>query len=193
MDQEFVLETDTTVNNTGEDIMEETGENTVPLSNNNKRSMTLVDTENNSAGEDHFPPLKRFQTCSSQSQYEWILSEDMLLYTLKQFHSFIPDAEIEDSILKYNPIPSNEPPPAPLDEFLRGVLEENHRYSQMQEDKLLQKMQQTVLNVLGPMSKMWQKFEDPTQCRTDRVGIDLCEFKELTEHLLRCFGKCLII
>ena len=63
VDQEFVVETDTTVNNTGEDIMGETGENTVPLSNNNK-SMTLVDTEDNSAGEDYFPPLKRFQTCS---------------------------------------------------------------------------------------------------------------------------------
>ena len=45
VDQEFVVETDTTVSNTGEDIMRETGENTVPLSNSNKRSMTLVDTE----------------------------------------------------------------------------------------------------------------------------------------------------
>ena len=113
VDQEFVVETDTTVNNTGEDIMGKTGENTVPLSNNNKRSMTLVDMENNSAGEDYFTPLKRFQTCSSQLQYEWSLSEDMLSYILKQFHSFIPDAEIEDSILIYNPITSNVPPPVP--------------------------------------------------------------------------------
>ena len=29
-----MVETDTTVNNTGEDIMGETGQNTVPLSNN---------------------------------------------------------------------------------------------------------------------------------------------------------------
>ena len=122
VDQEFVVATGTTVNNTGEDIMGKTGENTVPLSNSNKRSMTLVDTEDNSAGEDYFPPLKRFQTCSSQSQYEWSLSEDMLSYILKQFHSFIPDAELEESILKYNSIPINVPP-ALLDEFLRAVLE----------------------------------------------------------------------
>ena len=98
--QEFVIETDTTVNHTGEDIMGETGKNTVPLSNNNKRSMTFVDKENNSVGEDYFPPLKRFQTCSWQSQYEWSLSKDILSYILKQFHSFILDAELEDSILK---------------------------------------------------------------------------------------------
>ena len=52
------------------------------------------------------------------------------------------------------------PPRAPLDGFLRGALEENHKYLQMQEDKLLQKMQQKVLNVLVPLSKIWQKIED---------------------------------
>ena len=38
-----MVETDTTVNNTGENIMGETGENIVPLSNSNKASMTLVE------------------------------------------------------------------------------------------------------------------------------------------------------
>ena len=169
--------------------MGETGENTVPLTNNNQRSMTLIDTEDNNAGEDYFPPLKIFQTCSSQSQYEWSLSKNMLPHFLKQFHSFFPDAELEDSIFKYNPIPSNVLPPAPLDEFLRGVLEKNHKYSQMLEDKLLQKMQQKVLNVLGPLSKIWQKIENSTQCKTDRVEIDLFEFKELTEQSIMMLGQ----
>ena len=87
VDQEFTVETDTKVNKSDEDIMRETDENTVSLSNNNKRSMTLIDTKDNSAGEDYFPPLKRFQTCRSQSQHEWSLLEDMLLYILKHFHS----------------------------------------------------------------------------------------------------------
>ena len=52
----------------------------------------------------------------------------MLLYIVKQLHSFIPDAELEDSIRKYNLIPSNLPLSAPLDEFLKGVLEENLKY-----------------------------------------------------------------
>ena len=75
VDQEFVAEADTTVKNTGEDIMGEAGENTIPLSNNRKSSMTIVDTENNSAGEDYFPTVKRFQSCSSRSQYEWSFPE----------------------------------------------------------------------------------------------------------------------
>ena len=82
IDQEFMVETGTTLNNTGEDFMGETDENTVPFSNYSKMSMTFVDTEDVSAGEDYFPPLKRFQTCYSQSQYEWSLSDNMLLYIL---------------------------------------------------------------------------------------------------------------
>ena len=155
VDQDFAVETDAIVHNTGEDIMGETGENTVPLSNTTRDLRPLlIQKIDNSAGEDYFPLLKRFHTYSSQSHYEWSLSEDMLSYALKQFHSFIPDAELENSIVKNNPIPSNVPPSAPLDDLLRGVLEENHKYSQMQEDKLLQKMQQKVLNVLGPLSKI---------------------------------------
>ena len=63
----------------------------------------------------------------------------MLSYILKQFHSFIPDDELKETILKYNPISGNVPPPAPLDEFLREILKENHKYFQMLEDRLYKK------------------------------------------------------
>ena len=143
--------------NTDENIVGETGDNTVPLSKNSKRSMTLVDTESNSAGEDYFPLLKRFQTYSSKSksQYEGSLLEDMLSYILKQFHSFFPDVELEDSKLQYNPVPGNA---TPLDEFLRGVLEENLKHSQMHRRINFHKIQQLELHVLGPMAKICQKL-----------------------------------
>ena len=64
---------------------------------------------------------------------------DILSYILKQFHSFIPDSELEESIPKYIPVPSNVPPSAPLGDFLRGVLKKNHKSLELQENKLLQK------------------------------------------------------
>ena len=42
VDQVVMVETDTTVNNTGEDIMGQTGENTAPLLNNNNGFITLL-------------------------------------------------------------------------------------------------------------------------------------------------------
>ena len=63
VNQEFMVETDitVTVNNTRKDIMGKQARMLfLSQITNNKKSMTLVDTENNSAGEDYFPPLERF-------------------------------------------------------------------------------------------------------------------------------------
>ena len=43
--------------------------------------------------------------------------------------------------------------------------------------------------MLGPPSKTWQKIEDSTQCKTDRVEIDLHEFKKLTEQSIMMLGQ----
>ena len=42
---------------------------------------------------------------------------------------------------------------------------------------------------MGPLSKIWQKIEDSTQCKTDRVEIDLGEFKELIEQSIMMLGQ----
>ena len=50
-------------------------------------------------------------------------------------------------------------------------------------------MQQKLLNVLAPLSNIWQKTEDSIQCKTDRIEIDVCEFKELTEQSITMLGQ----
>ena len=77
----------------------------------------------------------------------------MLSYILNEFQSFIPDAQLEVIILRHNPITSNVLPPAPLDEFLSGDFKENHKYSQMQEDKLLQKNAAKAIKCSGSSVK----------------------------------------
>ena len=96
------VEADTTVNSTDEDLIGKTDENIVSLSNN-KRSMALVDTENNSVGEHYFPPLKRFQICSPRSQYEWSLSEDMLSYILKMLKLMAASNPIPTQVMCHLP------------------------------------------------------------------------------------------
>ena len=60
----------------------------------------------------------------------------------KEFHAYNSDVGLENRILKWHPITSNIPPSPPLDEFLRGVLEENNKYVQIPDGKLLLKMHQ---------------------------------------------------
>ena len=50
-------------------------------------------------------------------------------------------------------------------------------------------MQQKVLNVLGPLPNIFQKYEDSTPCKTGRVEINLCEFEELTEQSIMMLGQ----
>ena len=88
-------------------------------------------------------------------KFHWNLEENMFSYFLEQFYTFIADAEVKNDILKPNPVPSSVPTPAHLDEFLRGVLEDNNNNFQFQQDKLLQKLQQKLLNIMRPLSKTW--------------------------------------
>ena len=54
----------------------------------------------------------------------------------KTISYFIPDAEFENSIQKYNLVLSNVPPPILLICSWEGVLGENYKYLQLQEHTL---------------------------------------------------------
>ena len=86
----------------------------------------------------------------------------MLSCFFEQFYTFIEDDKVENNILKPNPVPSNIPTPAHMDEFLRGVLGENNKYFQIRQDKLFQNIQKNLLNVMGSFSKIWQNVEEAT-------------------------------
>ena len=62
-------------------------------------------------------------------------------------------SQVEKNILKPNPVPSNISTSVYLDEFLRRVLEENNKHFQIQQNKLFQKTQQKLLNVMRLLSK----------------------------------------
>ena len=107
MDQEFVVETDTTVNNTGKDIMGEQA--SIPFLSQITRSLWLLLIQKITVLlKIIFHPWKDFRLAArSALQME---SLGGYAYILKQFHNVIPEAELQDNILKYNPIASNVPP-----------------------------------------------------------------------------------
>ena len=100
---------------------------------------------------------------------------------MKEFHAYNSDVGLENRILKWHPITSNIPPSPPLDEFLRGVLEENNKYVQIPDGKLLLKR----IEYHGFKVKVFLKIEESTQCKAVRVKINICEFKELSITMLK--------
>ena len=57
------------------------------------------------------------------------------LNTKSFYHGLIAEADQQDSVWKYNPIPSNIQPSVYLDNFLRGNLEEKDKYHFIQKDR----------------------------------------------------------
>lgn len=117
---------------------------TVPLPFNpsNKTPMPLVDdsVDSDNSGEEYFLPLKWFQTSNCNSEYEWSLSVEMLDYILKQQHN--SDFDLEKNILKWHQLSINHRYSHMLNSG--EVLEENNKFAQIRDDKLLQKIQHKI-------------------------------------------------
>ena len=64
----------------------------------------------------------------------------MKTYALEHFDTYIPVADLDDSILRKSLVPRNLPGPATLDNSSNGLLEENQKSSQILQDKFYQKM-----------------------------------------------------
>ena len=97
------------------------------------------------------PPEKKFfSVVSQEEQFNWSLPDDMAEYFRDNRNKFIPDGDLESSILKESPIPDNLGKAQVLDQYWQPLLSKD----QVNLDKSLEKLHQKVLNVMGPLSKV---------------------------------------
>ena len=68
-------------------------------------------------------------------------------------NAYISDVPIDDIILTKGPVPRNFPSPVTFDDYLKAVLEENQKFSQIQQNKSYQMIQQKM-NVLDSWEKL---------------------------------------
>ena len=79
-----------------------------------------------------------------------------------------------------NPVPTNNIKPRKPDEYYQELLEENHTKSELTLDGTLEKIQSKTLNIMGPLSKLWSRFEEPLAQESNMVHLD---FNELIHYL----------
>ena len=85
----------------GNDDVTVTEDGHTPSSSNTKRAR---DEEHEDEPE---PVMKRFRIISSEDQFKLSLPEDMADYENTHCQRFIPDKDINESILLNKPVPSN--------------------------------------------------------------------------------------
>ena len=74
----------------------------------------------------------------------------MIEYVNSHFQAFLSDKGVHESILLENPIPSNVNKPQVVNEFLTPLM----TMAEVSIDLSLEKIQQKVVNVMGPLSKV---------------------------------------
>ena len=72
----------------------------------------------------------------------------------------IPDRDIKEKILKDNPVPANIKEPQVFDNYIKEPLTENKQTLTSTHEKSLKAVQEKVLHILGPSSRLWMIMEN---------------------------------
>ena len=101
-------------------------------------------------------PMKQFKVMSTEDQFKWLLPEKIAEYVNDHFQTFLPEKGVHDSILMENPLPSNLDQPQTVDDFIVPLMSKNETAV----DLSLEKVQQKIVNVMGPLARVWKALED---------------------------------
>ena len=92
--------------------------------------------------DDEYADFKRFRAVPKHDEFKWDLPENLAKYTNDHFNKFIPEKDLQESILVENPVPLNLHPPRKMDEFMRDLIFEKRAGSiEVAADSNLDKLQ----------------------------------------------------
>ena len=88
-----------------------------------------------------------------------------------------------------NPVPTNITKPRKLDDYYKELLEENRAKREFTLDGTLEKIQSKKLNIMGPLSKLWFRFEEVLAQENNMVQLDLNELIQYLEQSVMLVGQ----
>lgn len=139
-------------------------------------------------GRDYQPSFKRprFEALADEKQYDYELPDEMADYLNKYMDKYVPDKDLKDSIMTENPVPSNVNKPKKLDGYFKEILNENHKRNELKVDDALEKIQDKVVQVMGPLARVWYAVEATT---TDSQPLSAEELSKAIEQSVLILGQ----
>ncbi|XP_070556220.1 uncharacterized protein [Ptychodera flava] len=129
----------------------------------------------------------RFDPTSSKPKCK--LDADMISYVKRHFRQFLSDSTLEDKVLEDSPVPNiSILKAAKLDPYMEEMIDKRSSKICVNIDTGLKRVQQRVLNVMGPLGKLWSELED---IRCGRAGeeTDLQTMLSLVEQSILMLGQ----
>ena len=146
-----------------------------------------------SSNEETEIPAKyiRFELESEDSSKGWDLSSGLASYINKYMSIHVPEKDIREKILQNNPVPRNVKVCQRLDEYIKELLLENKKYSTLYHEKILKVMQEKIVSVLAPITKLWSFMEEERELIVpdDEAADDHQEIASLFEQTILLVGQ----
>ena len=117
------------------------------------------------------------------SHFKWSFSDERKSYALEQFHTYIKDTNLDDSILTNNSVPQIFAGPDPLDDYLKSQLNKIKK-NEIQQDKSCQKVQEKNGKCNGFFNQNLEINWTATKSNSEKVELNLEDFKNLTEQTI---------
>ena len=110
---------------------------------------------------------------SKDEKFQSNLPDNLAKYANEQFSLYTPEKVLQESIMNKNPIPRNVHPPKKMDDFMRELLLEKRNHFEITSDTNLVKLQQRLLDVMGPLRKIWTTVESAKNSQDEQVEVAL--------------------
>jgi len=138
--------------------------------------------------------IQRFELEVDSRENDWELPENLLAYLNKYVDNKIPEKELRDKITNFNPVPKNVRKTQEIDIFIKDVLVENNKNSTLHVDRLLKATQEKVLQILGPLTRLWEITDREKIYVDEDVPEEVEQFQNminLMEQSVLCTGQAL--
>ena len=131
---------------------------------------------------------KRFKVILKGEEFKWSLPSSMVEYVNHHFNANIPDKDNEEQLLTENPVPSNPQQLKPLDNLIRSLLLPFQTVTTS--DCQMERFQGKILDVMGPLSRLWKGLEDLRKASSDEaVEISVDKFVTIVEQVILLLGQ----
>ena len=152
-----------------------------------KRHPEEDDSESENSDQE-YEGFKRFRVMSKDEKFRWNLPDNFPKYANEQFTLYTPEKVLQESNMNKNPIPRNVYPPKKMDDFIRELLLEKRNHFEITSDANLVKLQQRLLDVMGPLSKIWATVESAKNSQDEQVEVSLGDELRYLDHTVVLIG-----
>jgi len=95
---------------------------------------------------------------------------------------YIADKELRSNILQDNPMPDNIDPVKKLDDFAVAMYSEREterfRHELINHDKVFEKIQTKIREIMGPLCCLWDMVEGATNSGKDTTSVSLDDMQK---------------